>query len=371
MILDRWLLISTALLLGVGFVMMVSASMPIATAYELPAMFFGYKQLLYIFIGIFAVFIVTHIPMIFLQKLTPVMLMMAFVGSVLVLIPGIGKEVNGAMRWLQVGPFAFQPSELAKLACIFYLSSYLVRHQEALSSSLSGFVNPLVILSLLVSLILIEPDFGSTVVIMVTGLSMLFIGGVRPKQFIAFISLMCLAVVGLVMASEYRLKRLTGFLDPWADQYGSGYQLTQSLIAFGRGGWFGEGLGESVQKLYYLPEPHTDFLFAVLAEELGIVGALAVLAFFVIWVFRAIEIGRCALERNDIFAGFVAYGISLWVGFQIFINVGVNIGILPTKGLTLPLMSYGGSSMVVALLLVGILFRIDFENKLKKEPNEE
>jgi cell division protein FtsW len=286
----------------------------------------------------------------------------ALVSLVLVLIPGVGKVVNGSARWLNLGVTSIQVSEFCKLAVVIYLSSYVVRHQHALKRQISGFVRPMLLLSIVGALLILEPDFGATVVILATSLAMLFLAGVPLWQFVALLSVVA-GILGMVaISAPYRLQRLTSFLDPWAVQFDSGYQLTQALIAFGRGEWFGVGLGSSIQKLFYLPEAHTDFVFAVLAEELGLVGALATVSLYILFVWRGMIVGLNAEKRDDRFAAFVSYGISLWVGLQTLINIGVNTGILPTKGLTLPFLSYGGSSVLVICIAVGLLVRVDYEN---------
>ena len=279
------------------------------------------------------------------------------------LVPGIGRSVNGSRRWLAFGPIGIQVSELAKLTMIFYLSGYLVRQKQAMSSSILGFIKPMIILCVIGVLLLMEPDFGAAVVIVGTVMAMLFLSGVKLRYYIGLMLIVITALIFIAIASPYRVARLTAFLDPWADQYNSGYQLTQSLIAFGRGGWLGSGFGESIQKLMYLPEAHTDFLFAVLAEEMGFVGILIVISLYAIVIIRGLHIGYTAYNQNSLFAAFTAYGLSFWLGLQAAINMGVNAGILPTKGLTLPLLSYGGASMVINCVVIALLLRIDHENR--------
>jgi cell division protein FtsW len=277
----------------------------------------------------------------------------------------LGKKVNGSTRWLNLGVVAIQVSELVKFCIITYLASYIVRQREALKTQFFGFARPLVLLGLISGLLLLEPDFGATVVIVSTALSMLFLAGV---PFFYFFGLCCftgIAFIGLAISAPYRLQRLTAFLDPWAYQFESGYQLTQALIAFGRGEWFGVGLGSSVQKLFYLPEAYTDFVFAVLAEELGLIGGLCVIALYVLLVVRGMKIGLTAEKRGAIFGAFCCYGITFWIGFQAFISMGVNTGLLPTKGLTLPFLSYGGCSLIVLCIAIALIFRVDFENRTK------
>jgi cell division protein FtsW len=278
-----------------------------------------------------------------------------------VLVPGIGKVVNGSRRWIHLGFMSFQVSEAVKLMAILYMAGFLQRHLYEVQTRLSGFIKPLLFFGVMGFLLLLEPDFGATSVILITMFLMLFVAGARLFPFIAMISLVGIAMIGLIVTTPYRMQRLTGFLNPWVHAYGSGYQLTQSLIAFGRGGVFGVGLGNSVQKLFYLPEAHTDFIFAVIGEELGLTGELLLLGLFVILIARMMYLGQTALRQEQWFGGFVAWGIALWMAFQTIINIGVNIGILPTKGLTLPLISYGGSSLWVSAAAVGIVLRVAYE----------
>jgi len=273
--------------------------------------------------------------------------------------------VNGSRRWLALGPISIQVSEIAKLVIIFYMSAYLVREQQRSKQlqHLVSFLKPMLVLSVIALLLLLEPDFGATVVICATVMVMLFLTGVKLRYYFGLLVIVVSSLILLAFSSPYRLARLTTFLNPWADQYNSGYQLTQALIAFGRGGWFGLGLGKSVQKLMYLPEAHTDFVFAVLAEELGLCGILLVLVFYSILVFRGLLIGWRAYTQSRFFAAFMAYGIACWLGFQAAINIGVNAGLLPTKGLTLPLLSYGGASLMINCMAIALLLRVDYENR--------
>ena len=271
--------------------------------------------------------------------------------------------VNGSRRWLVLGPLVIQVSELVKLAMILYVSGYLVRQESQIKDSIIGFLKPMLVLAIVACLLLLEPDFGATVVITSTVMAMLFLIGVKIRYYLGLLLIVGLSMAALAISSPYRMARLTAFLNPWADQFNSGYQLTQSLIAFGRGGWFGLGLGGSVQKLFYLPESYTDFLFAVLAEEFGLLGILLVLALYAIIVGRGLAIGYRAVMASRQFAGFTAYGISFWLGFQAIVNMGVNLGLLPTKGLTLPFLSYGGASLIVNCIIISLLLRIDHETR--------
>lgn len=358
---DRVLVLSVLSILALGLLMVTSASITISQQQFGYPFHFALRQTISLVLGLLAVFFVLRTPIRHWQSMGGWLLIVSFVLLTLVLIPGIGLSVNGAARWISLGPLRLQGAELAKLFVVTYLAGYLVRHEDAVKHSVFGFIKPMIILCLLAVLLLLEPDFGSTAVIFATCLGMLFLAGAR---LLPFISLLIASIVGLgliAVASPYRLRRLTAFLDPWVNQFDSGYQLTQSLIAFGRGGWFGTGLGESIQKLFYLPEAHTDFLFAVLAEELGLFGMLVVIALFSIFIYRGIQIGlRCA-KMNWPYGSHLAYGITLWLGMQALVNIGVNSGLLPTKGLTLPLMSYGGASLIISLVAIAILIRIDYE----------
>jgi cell division protein FtsW len=281
----------------------------------------------------------------------------------LVLVPGIGVEVNGASRWINVGLFRLQVSEPAKLLFIIYLASYLARHSEQVRVHISGFLKPLGLLTIAAVLLLLEPDFGATVVLTATVMGMIFMAGVKLTQFATMVGAGGLLLGGLAVSSPYRLERLTTFMNPWADPFDSGFQLTQSLMAIGRGEWLGVGLGSSVQKLFYLPEAHTDFVFAVLAEELGLLGVCVVIALYVLFVWRAFIVAAQAAKANHLFAASLSYGVGIWFGLQSFVNIGVNMGLLPTKGLTLPLMSYGGSSMVVMCAAAALVLRVDYETR--------
>ena len=350
-------------LLGLGLVMIASASSEVAAAQTGSPLYHMIRHLIYMVIGLGAAGVVLMVPMSIWQRYGWIMLLAAFALLVLVLVPGIGREVNGARRWIGFGAFNVQPSEIAKVFVVVYLAVYLVRRQEEVRESWAGFFKPFVVLLPMAGLLLLEPDFGATVVMMGSAMAMLFLGGVGMLRFGLMVALAVGAVFVLVQTQEYRLQRLITFTDPWADQYGSGYQLTQALIAFGRGEWFGVGLGNSIQKQFYLPEAHTDFVFSVLAEELGFVGALATLALFVFVSVRALYVGLWAERAKQFFSAYVAYGLAfLWIG-QFLINIGVNTGLLPTKGLTLPFLSYGGSSLVICCVSLALLLRIEWERR--------
>ncbi len=360
---DKWLIGVVMGLLIIGLMMVASSSVMISTKYFHQPFHFLIRQSCYLFAGFMVALVVIRTDSSFWERISMPMLIICLFMLLIVLVPGIGRTVNGSRRWLALGPIGIQVSELAKLTMIFYLSGYLVRQQKAVSDSIVGFIKPMMILGLVSVLLLREPDFGATVVISGTVMAMLFLAGVKLRYYIGLLLVVIGALAFLAVSSSYRLARLTAFLDPWADQYNSGYQLTQSLIAFGRGGWFGAGLGESIQKLLYLPEAHTDFLFAVLAEELGLVGILVVITLYTILVIRGMTIAYNAYLQDRLFAAYTAYGLTFWLGLQATINMGVNSGLLPTKGLTLPLMSYGGASMVINCVVIALLLRIDHENR--------
>jgi cell division protein FtsW len=361
--LDYWLLGAALALTALGLVMVASASISLAERELGQPFYYAIRQGIYICMGALAGVAVYRLHLKWLQQGSLVLLVGGFALLVAVLIPGVGHEVNGSVRWINTGLFRLQVSEPAKLMILIYLASYLARHGEEVRTHISGFIKPLGLLVLASLLLLLEPDFGATVVLLATAMGMIFIAGVRLLQFSGVLGLAGLTLTGLAVSSPYRMERLTTFLNPWADPFNSGFQLTQSLIAIGRGEWFGVGLGASIQKLFYLPEAHTDFLFAVLAEEIGLLGVFVVIALYVLLVWRAFVIAAQAEKAGNAFAAFLAYGIGIWFGLQSFINMGVNMGMLPTKGLTLPLMSYGGSSMLVMCAAVALLLRIDYETR--------
>lgn len=360
---DKWLIAAVTGLLILGLVMVSSSSVMISIKHYHQPFHFLVRQGCYLLAGVMVALAVMRIDSSFWQKISMPLLFFCLLLLVAVLIPGVGRLVNGSRRWLALGPIGIQVSELTKLIVIFYFAGYLVRQGNTLHENILGFIKPLFILGLLSALLLMEPDFGATVVIAGTILAMLFLAGIKFRYFTGLILLVGSAFFVLAVTSSYRMARLTAFLDPWADQFDSGYQLTQSLIAFGRGGWTGMGLGESVQKLFYLPEAHTDFLFAVLAEELGLAGVLLVILLYSILISRGLMIAYNAYVQQRFFAAFTAYGLIFWIGLQAIINMGVNAGLLPTKGLTLPFLSYGGASMVMNCVVIALLLRIDHENR--------
>ncbi len=360
---DSTLLVTVFTLLGLGLVMVASASMSIAERQVGQAFYYVTRQGIYLSLGLLAAWVVMRIDLQIWFTLSSSLLLFGLLLLVLVLIPGIGVSVNGSMRWLRLGPFSLQASEVMKLMMIIYMAGYLVRHYEEVRTQVSGFLKPMLVLSLAAVLLLMEPDLGATVVVVLTALGMMFLADVKLRQFLVLILIVAGAFVVLAVSAPYRLARMTSFLDPWADQFNTGYQLTQALIAFGRGEWFGVGLGAGIQKLFYLPEAHTDFLFAVIAEELGLFGVLFVISLLSALVYRAMQIGREAQALKLQFGAYVAYGIGLWLAVQALISIGVNAGMLPTKGLTLPLMSYGGSSLLITCIAIGLLCRVHYENQ--------
>jgi cell division protein FtsW len=363
---DRGLAWAALLLAACGLVMVYSSS--IATS-EM-SRYTGHNAAWYLARhGVFMTFAfataigVFLIPVRFWQSVAPYAFLGALALLIAVLIPGLGREVNGARRWLDLPVVSLQPSELMKLAVVLYAADYTVRKHAVMKSFKRGLLPMLGVMLLVSWLLLREPDFGALVVIAVTAFCMLFLGGMNGRHFLALVGMLAAGFALLVVSSPYRMQRIFGFMDPWSDPFGKGYQLSHALIAFGRGEWLGVGLGASVEKLHYLPEAHTDFLLAVIAEELGFAGVLLVIALFAWIVARAFAIGRQAVLKDRHFAALVAQGIGVWIGFQALINMGVNMGLLPTKGLTLPLMSYGGSGLLVNFVALAILLRIDWENR--------
>jgi cell division protein FtsW len=344
-----------------GVVMVGSASISMAERQTGEPLFYLFRHVGALGIGCVAMVLVAMVPTDLWYRLNWVLLVVGLGLLVIVLVPTLGNTVNGATRWLKLGPITVQASEPARLCLLLYLASYAVRRSQELGASLNGLIKPLLVVGVAGALLLAEPDFGSAVVLAATSLGVLFVGGARLRDFLLAVAVAVVLGALLAVSSEYRWARLMVFRDPWADPFNGGFQLTQSLIAIGRGDWAGVGLGESVQKLFYLPEAHTDFVFAVLVEELGFVGASIVIALFGVVVYRAIALGREALQSGMSFQGLVAIGIGVMLGFEAFVNIGVNSGLLPTKGLPLPLISYGRSSTVTTLAALGLLFRIHRE----------
>ncbi|WP_425431673.1 putative lipid II flippase FtsW [Halopseudomonas yangmingensis] len=360
---DMPLLVTACALLGLGLVMVSSASMEVAAGQLGNPFYYMIRQMIYLVIAVVALFCALCVPMWVWERSRFLLLSLGVILLVAVLVPGIGREVNGSWRWIALGPINIQPSELAKLFAVVFLAGYLVHRQTEVQEHWLGFVKPFMVLGPMAVLLMLEPDFGATVVLLGAAVAMLFLGGVGLVRFTLLFAGLAACAVALVLYEPYRLQRLTSFSNPWEDPFGTGYQLSQALIAFGRGEWFGVGLGNSIQKQFYLPEAHTDFVFAVIAEELGMIGALLAFALLIHLALRSLYIGLWAERAGRLFAAYLAYGIAImWCG-QIIINVGVNVGLLPTKGLTLPFLSYGGSSLVVCCISLGILLRIDWERR--------
>ena len=363
---DRSLAWAALLLAATGLVMVYSASIATAEASRYTgnnAAWYLFRHGIFLTAALGAAITIFLVPAKWWQYAAPWLFLVALVLLVLVLIPGFGREVNGARRWLNLPVISVQPSEIMKLAVVLYAADYTARKHVVMKSFRRGLLPMLAVMLLVSWLLLREPDFGALVVIAVIAFSILFLGGMNGRHFATLLGMLAVGFVLLVVFSPYRLQRIFGFMDPWSDPFGKGYQLSHALIAFGRGEWLGVGLGASVEKLHYLPEAHTDFLLAVIAEELGLVGVAVVIALFAWLVARAFAIGRQACQHERHFAALAAQGIGIWFGFQGLVNMGVNMGLLPTKGLTLPLMSYGGSGLVANFVALAILLRIDWENR--------
>ena len=362
---DQALVWSTLLLLSIGLIMIYSASIAIAEAQfgAERATHYLLRHGIYLGVGLLLGFITFQVPMQIWQRYTVYLFMASASLLVLVLVPGIGHEVNGSQRWIPLYVVNLQPSEFMKFFMILYAADYVNRKAADLNYLLKGFLPITIVMAIVGFLLLLEPDFGAFFVVTTLAMSILFLGGVSLKIFIGLISILAVGLYGLILSSPYRLDRVVAFMDPWADPYGKCYQLSHALIAFGRGEWLGVGLGGSVEKLFYLPEAHTDFLLSVLAEELGFMGVVAVIILFIWLITRAFIIGRLAAKLEAPFSALVAQGIGIWIGIQALINMGVNMGVLPTKGLTLPLLSFGGSSITANCIALAVLLRIDWENR--------
>jgi cell division protein FtsW len=358
---DGVLLVCVSALLLIGLIMVTSASISIAAREQAAPFSFLLRQLAFAGVGCLVALLAFAMRTELWDRMSLVLLLLGFALLAAVLVPGLGHVVNGSRRWLQFSGFNFQASELARALILTYICSYAARRQEALRTTLAGVLKPLGLLMAAALLLLAEPDFGAACVLLITGFVILFIAGMQWRYVLLVAGGGGLALAAAAVFSAYRMRRLTAFLNPWADPFDSGFQLTQSLIAIGRGEWFGVGLGASVQKLFYLPEAHTDFVFAVLAEELGLLGVLAVLTLFVVLVWRTCQISRRAAQAERMFQAYLAAAFGVWLGLQAFINIGVNMGVLPTKGLTLPLISYGRSSLLVTLAWLGMVLKVHHE----------
>lgn len=359
---DRGYVILMVAMYMIGLTMVGSSSMPVAERLFDDPFHFVTRHLIYIGLSIVVAAMTLQVPMSWWQKYSGFLLLLGMVLLLLVLL--IGRSVNGSTRWLALGPITIQAAEPAKLFFFCYLSAYLVRRREEVMQNFKGFVKPLIVFFLLAIMLLAQPDLGTIIVMFVTTFGLLFLAGAKLWQFIGFASVGVVAISLLAVFEPYRWRRITSFLDPWQDPFGSGYQLTQSLMAYGRGEVLGQGLGNSIQKLEYLPEAHTDFVMAILAEEFGFVGITVILALSFILVIKALLLGRKALLKQKYFEGFFAYALGIWMSFQAAVNVGASAGIVPTKGLTMPLISYGGSSMIIMTMAVVVLIRIDHELRM-------
>ena len=359
--------LSLTLLLG-GLVVLASASISIGENGAGDPFYYVSRQAAAAMLGGVAAFLCLLVPMHIWRSTGPLMLLLGLALLVVVLVPGVGYTANGSTRWIRLGVVNLQASELARLCLMIYLAGYLVRHNKTLREQFSGFARPMIVLFIACCLLLAEPDLGAAIVLVAVAFSMMFVAGARFRDFFVFAGLAVAAAVVLAVTRQYRLERLTGFLDPWADPYNTGFQLTQSLIAIGRGEWFGVGLGDGVQKLFYLPDAHTDFVFAVFAEEFGLLGSVVLILLFVGLLWRIFRLAMRAARHERFFEAYLATGIGTWLGLQTFINLGVNMGLLPTKGLTLPLISYGRSSLIIAMVSIGILLRIHHELETGGKP---
>ncbi|KAA0873931.1 putative lipid II flippase FtsW [Nitrincola tapanii] len=360
---DGYLALSALSLMLIGFVMISSASMDVAARDFGSPFYFMIRHGIFVGLAMAAVVFMSRIPTHLLERYSAYLLLIGLFLLLLVYVPGIGREVNGSRRWINAGIFNLQTSELAKICLVLFMSGYLVRRLSEVRSGWVGILKPALPLALYVGLLIIQPDFGATVVLMGTVMGMIFLGGMRIFQFVTVISVAGVLAYFMAIFQPYRMQRLRSFQDPWADPFGAGYQLSQAQIAFGRGEWFGTGLGNSIQKLFYLPEAHTDFIYSILSEELGLIGAVLIIAVYILLVSRIFLIGRGAEKLNHFFKAYVCYGFGFIFAGQALINIGVNVGALPTKGLTLPLLSYGGSSLLASAMMIGIILRIDFEVK--------
>lgn len=358
---DTPLLVAALALAAIGVVMVTSSSIAVADGSHVGAFYYLKKHIGFLVGGCILAGIAMRTELKVIEKHSTLLLLLGVVGLLLVFVPGFGMRINGARRWINLFVTSFQPVEAMKLILVAYLSSYLVRHREGVEYELFGVVKPIGVAGFIVLLLLAQPDFGSAALVVATTVGMVWLAGARMRNLL----LLALPLVPLLIyaatAEDYRIKRLTSFLDPWKDPFNDGFQLTQALIAVGRGEWLGVGLGSSVQKLFYLPEAHTDFILAVLAEELGLAGIATVIGLYVVLVGRGLYIGLKGVELGHRFSGYVAYGISLMLGFQAMVSIGVNLGVLPTKGLTLPLISSGGSSVLMTCCMVGVLLRATYE----------
>lgn len=367
---DGWLLLAVGILLGVGIIMVASASWPEGDRHGDLLRFLN-RHLLALSLGCIGATLVYFTPTDWWLKASPWLFFFGLLLLALVFVPGFGRAAKGAQRWIAAGPFSLQTSEFMKLFLVLFMAGYVVRRQLEVAFTIWGFVKPLIVLLTACALIMLQPDFGTTAVLLATAFGMLFLAGAPLWQFASLAAAAAAVLGGLVMLDQERISRVTSFLDPWADPQGDGYQLINALIAFGRGEWLGVGLGNGIMKQFHLPEAHTDFVMAVIGEEFGLLGTLLVIGLFGMVIWRAFAIGSNAERRDARFSAYVAYGLGLWIGMQAFINIGVNMGVLPTKGLTLPFISYGSNNLIVCCLAVGMLLRIHRENLQQPPPGRE
>jgi cell division protein FtsW len=356
---DKTLVFVCVSLIVFGYLMVFSASLHLGAKLTGNLLHYPMRQLVHIVLGLVVGFCVYLVPMRFWERTGPLLFFVGLVLLSVVLIPGVGVKVNGSMRWLSLAGIRVQVSEIMKLIVVIYMAGFVTRHHDFVRESVYGLIRPLLLLSSACVLLLLEPDMGSAVVIVTIAMGVMFLSGARLQQFVVLI----LGIIGVgilaIVYSDYRSARVTSFLHPWEDPFGKSFQLVQALISFGRGEWTGVGLGSGVQKLFYLPEAHTDFLFSVIAEEMGLLGVVSVIILFALLVWRAFVIAEMAEQLNEKFSAFIAYGLGIWFAFQSFVNMGVNMGVLPTKGLTLPFMSYGGGSMIVMCAAMALLYRVN------------
>lgn len=355
------MLVPLIFLMGIGVVMIGSASMEHGARYLNNESYFLNRHLVYLLLSAIGGYVCFKVPMPLWLKLAPLLLLVAIVLLAVILVPGVGLTNKGGTRWLPIGGFTLQVSEIAKFALIMYLASYLVRQRDLVTTTFVGFLNPLIVISVIVVLLLAEPDLGASVVLLAVSLGMLFLGGVKVMQFSLLMIASVASMTAMIFTEEYRRDRLFALMDPWSDRQGDGYQIIESLIAFGRGEWFGSGLGNGMQKQFYLPEAHNDFIFAVLSEELGFFGSVLVIVLFAFVLYRLVSIARSAERMGEFFNAFFCYGVALLLFVQLVINVGVNVGLLPPTGLTLPFISYGGTSLLVTCCLLAVVFRVNQE----------
>ena len=358
---DVQMFLAILMIAGIGLIMLTSTTIDIAYRLHADDFFYVKKQLVFMSLGLASIIVVSRVRLGIWERLGPLLLCLVIVLLFLVLVPGMGRTVNGSTRWLMVGPLGLQVSEFAKVAMIIYLSGYLVRHADNVETKLTAFLSPMTVLGLVILLLMLEPDFGSAMVFMLMMFGMMFLSGARILPLMSLIGACIALMVSLSITSPYRMQRIIAFMDPWADAQDSGYQLTQALIAVGNGGISGVGIGESVQKLFHLPEAHNDFIFAVLAEEMGLIGVAILLLSYFIFIWRCFDLGNKAQIQQMKFAQNIAYGCGIWFGLQTVISLCVNMGMLPTKGLSLPFISVGGSNLLASCIAIGLLMRVYME----------